>query len=650
MARSLSKVGFFLGFFLVGFSLAKAQCPAGSQPASSTRTASDKLHVATCINLATGVVTYLDIAFNPVPLLANGSNVVDLQTVSGGANFIAKTNSAITTCKATYANCTIHTESFIGAQNGTATLTIPAGVIVYMCGVQVTSTANPMVSLSGSGTLHGCSSDVADTSHYTAFILSGTAGDTGISMGGAGTLDHVAVKGISNADSSIGVDVESSSSLVNDVAIATFQTGMQWGVAGGTYYNGYQNVLVQGAQTAFLFSGNANSITASNLIAQTATTCLEMDGFVDTVLHVDCETISGDAEKFGGYGNTVVGNYIEGAPNGAHFTGAAVNNTLIGGRATGVSSHGILYDSNVSRTTNFVVNVSGLQSNAWPQYWGIDGSQGNANQGFFIGYGGDSMAMQLEGEVGFGGYSPAWLWSLLGTYASKYYGYAPFAFGALEIHGGFNLGGAVYRNTLFGVGSNPPVPTLACASSGTGTTYSFYLVAHGWTFPGNAGDTSKPSAAATIQCPNVPSVSFPVTVTPASTTNGVKGYDFLVGDTAHSFALDQVGAQSYTGTTSAYTAPTRDGTGDTTETAGSVHALAQINQVATKNFAGTCTMSTTTCTFTTSAVFAGTPVNFASDQTGTLAGKCVLSGTTVTITAASSNTDTWGCLLIGNPN
>jgi hypothetical protein len=82
-----------------------------------------------------------------------------------------------------------------------------------------------------------------------------------------------------------------------------------------------------------------------------------------------------------------------------------------------------------------------------------------------------------------------------------------------------------------------------------------------------------------------------------------------------------------------------------------------LNQVASKNFAGSCSMSTgTTCTFSITTAFTGTPLAFASlDPSVTLPTtanpvKCSVSGTTVTITAFTSNSLKWDCILIGNPN
>jgi hypothetical protein len=72
---------------------------------------------------------------------------------------------------------------------------------------------------------------------------------------------------------------------------------------------------------------------------------------------------------------------------------------------------------------------------------------------------------------------------------------------------------------------------------------------------------------------------------------------------------------------------------------------------------GSCAMSSgLTCTFTASAAFNSTPFSFASiDAASTVpatanSAKCSISGTTVTITAGISNSLTWDCLLVGNPN
>lgn len=77
---------------------------------------------------------------------------------------------------------------------------------------------------------------------------------------------------------------------------------------------------------------------------------------------------------------------------------------------------------------------------------------------------------------------------------------------------------------------------------------------------------------------------------------------------------------------------------------------ARINQPAAKTFAGTCAMATsTTCTATVASTYV-TPLCFAQDVSGLIFAHCTQSSTTVTVTAASSNSDTFNFVVVGNPN
>jgi hypothetical protein len=84
--------------------------------------------------------------------------------------------------------------------------------------------------------------------------------------------------------------------------------------------------------------------------------------------------------------------------------------------------------------------------------------------------------------------------------------------------------------------------------------------------------------------------------------------------------------------------------------------FSQVNQTAANQFAGSCAMSAgTTCTFTAGVTFTSylsfTSIDHASAPPATaISSKCSLSGSVVTITAGASNSLTWDCLLLGNPN
>lgn len=83
-----------------------------------------------------------------------------------------------------------------------------------------------------------------------------------------------------------------------------------------------------------------------------------------------------------------------------------------------------------------------------------------------------------------------------------------------------------------------------------------------------------------------------------------------------------------------------------------VNLSGHLNQGVVKDFAGTCSMSSsTTCTITLVAAYSGTPGCVATVESATpLYAGCTVSGTTVTITANSSNSSTWAAMLFGNPN
>lgn len=85
---------------------------------------------------------------------------------------------------------------------------------------------------------------------------------------------------------------------------------------------------------------------------------------------------------------------------------------------------------------------------------------------------------------------------------------------------------------------------------------------------------------------------------------------------------------------------------------GNATLAGHLNQAASGNWAGTCTMSSsTTCTISLAAAFSSTPGCVVTVQSSTvIAGGCTVFGTTVTVTAARPNSLTWAAILFGNPN
>ena len=91
--------------------------------------------------------------------------------------------------------------------------------------------------------------------------------------------------------------------------------------------------------------------------------------------------------------------------------------------------------------------------------------------------------------------------------------------------------------------------------------------------------------------------------------------------------------------------------GNATSGTGSVTLGNHLNQSATADFAGSCTMTTTTCAVGFFHRWTSTPACTATVQGSTpIAAAVSYSSGTATVTAASSNTDTWNVICVGNPN
>lgn len=77
-----------------------------------------------------------------------------------------------------------------------------------------------------------------------------------------------------------------------------------------------------------------------------------------------------------------------------------------------------------------------------------------------------------------------------------------------------------------------------------------------------------------------------------------------------------------------------------------------LNQAATKDFAGTCSMSgTSTCTVSLQHSYSSTPLCFVQATTNNTTGVyCAVSSNNAVVTAAATNSLTWQVFVIGNPN
>ena len=85
---------------------------------------------------------------------------------------------------------------------------------------------------------------------------------------------------------------------------------------------------------------------------------------------------------------------------------------------------------------------------------------------------------------------------------------------------------------------------------------------------------------------------------------------------------------------------------------GNVNISGHMNQNGTNNIGGTCNMNnSTSCTFSLINSFNSTPICISSAQgIAPISSSCSVSGKLVTIYAGAANNETWGVIIVGNPN
>jgi hypothetical protein len=208
----------------------------------------------------------------------------------------------------------------------------------------------------------------------------------------------------------------------------------------------------------------------------------------------------------------------------------------------------------------------------------------------------------------------------------------------------------------------PTAPTCATATAGPPfTSAGTWTFKFQWQYPNKGlGTLSGPSTGCTADGSTQQiTVTLPSTPAAAGATGAVilassgGGYG-TIGNQTPSTTTQTFLFDTFTvglgGVPTAGSGPS--GIGPNGMSWGKTVVASHLNQPAAGAFANTCAMvSATSCTFSIALAYTGTPICVASVQDSTaVSGSCSVSGTTVTITAASSNSSTWGAVIIGNPN
>ena len=630
---------------------------------------------------------------------------VDVNTLAG-ADFGAKLTTCLSGLNATYGGI-CEARNLAGALTMASTVTIskPNTVINLPCAT--VTTAQQIIVAAGvrNVTIHGCAyqggSNASGTQGGSVWVYTGSGaaiqvGDTTYAQDTKGFhIDNVNLNTASGGTSAMGLafyrtqEIEARNLYLNGNQLAG-QTGVYLDGTGNYSGGTFDADTLNGFGTGLYMTGHLSGSAVGDFA----------NASTFTRIHMDCPTSSGapitgtyGVNIVAGDGNTWSGGDIEGCSTMFHMGANAVNNTVTGLRnenstiqyqADSGSSYNAVFTGGTLFTGQLIDN--GSRNSFWDAFHrtvnGIKGDWFASQQDATIvnhmrlGTGtGTVRGMQWESQVDLGTSSSQynWLWGLTdGAAGSSNWIYQDLInnvirlqLGQLNTAGGNNataLNSAGTGNVCFNCSSNAGTGGVAFASGGaTPTTVgtvdsSGNQTAYGYhRFYAAGAEAWRFNCASASAC-NIDSWTTGSGVHHLRMYNGSGTEIDSEGSAAVVINNTSTGGTGGLivyegGANSGVASLTVDGSGNSTVAHNLVIAN-HLNQTVTKDFAGTCAMSSgTSCTFSINSSYTSTPLCFANVQNSTAgAGSCVLSGTTVTIYAASSNSSTWAALLIGNPN
>jgi hypothetical protein len=334
----------------------------------------------------------------------------------------------------------------------------------------------------------------------------GTGADTTFVYGGSGTPQGIHLRNFcirDNTSGSVGIDFTytQSSTIENVLVQADTAFVMGSGPYGCSCYNQFWNFKVMGISYGLklLAGSNSNKFYGGLQWASSSSgTGIYIAGADNDFYGPDIEGTHLAADIYGS-DNFLGQGYYEANGTPPTLELGATGNTLQGGAGLGA------YD------------LSGNNSNYYFSPDGLNLSSGiGVGERLIFGYNlidacgspgnfGNACWNQYSQIADFAqsGVTEIWWGGFLGKIGL--FGHSPLISGDLSTYGGENFNGAFSVSAL----GTPSAPSLGCPSSGTGTTYTYYLVAHDFN-----GGVTLPSSPATIQCPNAPSATYPVSIIP----------------------------------------------------------------------------------------------------------------------------------------
>jgi len=463
---------------------------------------------------------------------------------------------------------------------------------------------------------------------------------------------------------------------------------------GGSFYD----IHIAGFGTAFLLTGHlAGSVSDDYSNAST---------FVK--VHIDCPTSGGSPisgtygwNVSGGDGNSWLGGDVEGCATMFHLGPNAINNTVVGLRNENsttqyVADSGSSYNNVVTGGTFFTGDLSdsGSRNSFWDSFHrttnGVNGdwyaSQVDAtltdHQRLGIGLGNERGRLtEIQTDFGY-----RWLYGFSdATAGEQFYELQDVLNNVNRIAvGQYNSGsgntnnqtainaagtGAVILNgsnnsgtggTIFGSGGASSTQVASVDSAGDITldgSLEWYVgTTLEWEWEcAQAGSCALHDANATNPLNVISAYQNAGTVINSqgsaavainNTSNaGTGGFIVYEGGSNYNTAAFTVSGSGAVVALSNIQAGTASGTGN-------VVVGNHLNQYAANDFAGLCTMSGgSTCAVSLQHSFSSTAGCVATDQgSNHLNGSCAIATNVCTVTSSSVNSDTWACLVFGNPN
>lgn len=493
------------------------------------------------------------------------SNNVQYAPSFAGATFDVKVNACLAVAITTSGTC--DARGLTGAQSMAANIVVgdgthpvalllPTSVITRASGKQFIYDSFSHIEGTGRGGTSPSRGTLITGNDAVAAFVPADEGD----LGHAVDSPYIGHLTATNNNTGVGIEIggvtgsgntDVQKGVFEDVDVHSDSIGVSVaGPNGCTCYNHLRDIYASGATYGVKVTGPgvASNIFGEGGVYSGSAIGLYDSGNLDVYIKPDVESTPTHGIELAGTRALIIDPYEEG--NGIDIIDSGAQWNMI------IGTGDVRYTDNSGNTNNFKWGPTNAPVSIGAQSGYLFGS-------FSMGVDAVNTAASLF--IGGSPYDYIELLSL-GTDQSVYgrYKHLGAKFGELTDFSGIDSRGRITQVAL----ANPGSPTITNVGAAGSTTYTYFVVCHdrngGVTLPSAAGTTTTGNA--TLDLTNYNTVSW-------TAIDGCFQWDVLQTDTAHSIALNQnpgfaVGTSTLAykdqgGASSAYTAPTRNTTGDT---------------------------------------------------------------------------------------